>query len=354
MAKRRIRRTVRLVLHIPTDVHQRLRTLAAEADQTAPRYARDVLMRQVGDLDNSPSLPRRVTPDDLTRPRDEAMARLLAQLRSPGAQRTRGRSVGGAWEWSDPETRVKIDALQNDETHPLHGRYALRGGPRMLSDEQVEPKWRARAAAVQVTYGHAVADLDWRASRVVAYRGFTSEYVTTIAGVIATMLQDQLVGFAKRLTAALPGTSVMSALDVLALLDSQIAWGGAFDVLRGVLLQQVTTTNRTLTWLGLFIDRRRREKRPDPFAFSAFETAAWFVANHPNNELVPDDVLTGLVYGGWHKELFATFRSSTPWAYVWDAIRREARRRAGSALTDPAVRRFLLETFLGPRRREMR
>jgi hypothetical protein len=223
----------------------------------------------------------------------------------------------------------------------------------MLSDEEVEPKWQARATAFQVTYGHAVADLDWRASRVVAYRWFTSEYVTTIAGVIATTLQDQLLGFAKRLTAALPGTSVMSALDVVALLDSQIAWGGAFDVLRGVLLQQVTTTNRTLTWLGLFTDRHRREKRPDPFAFCAFETAAWFVANHPNNQLVPDDVLTGLVYGGWHKDLLATFRSSTPWAYVWDAIRREARRRAGSALTDPAVRRFLLETFLGPRHREV-
>jgi hypothetical protein len=144
----------------------------------------------------------------------------------------------------------------------------------MLSDEQVEPKWRARAAAFQITYAHAVADLDWRASRVVAYRGFTSEYVTTIAGVIATTLQDQLVEFAKRLTAALPGTSVMSALDVVALLDSQIAWGGAFDVLRGVLLQQVTTTNRTLTWLGLFTDRRRREKRPDPFGFSAFENGS--------------------------------------------------------------------------------
>jgi hypothetical protein len=174
-----------------------------------------------------------------------------------------------------------------------------------------------------------------------------------VASVIATSLQEQLVEFAKQLTAALPGTSVMSALDVFALLDSQIAWGGAFDVLRGVLLDQVTTTNRTLTWLGLFTGRRPREKHPDPLALSAFETAAWCVAYHPNNELVPDDVLTGLVYGGWHKELFATFRSSTPWAYVWDAIRREARRRAGSALKDPAVRRFLLERFLGPRSREV-
>src|SRR5262245_36891483 len=51
MAKRGTRRTVRLMMDLPSDVHRRLRARSAQAGQTAARYAQDVLTREVADLE---------------------------------------------------------------------------------------------------------------------------------------------------------------------------------------------------------------------------------------------------------------------------------------------------------------
>ena len=54
MAKCPRRRTLRLVLHLPTDVHRRLRSRAAHANATVASYAGTLLTQQVIDVPHPP------------------------------------------------------------------------------------------------------------------------------------------------------------------------------------------------------------------------------------------------------------------------------------------------------------
>jgi hypothetical protein len=374
MAKRRMDRRVRLVLHLPADVHRLLRRLAARADTTTAAYVETLLKQRV--LDVSP-VPHRAGPAAPGTPHSwlatlaaatgEAQVHPLGDFLAPwrtALERSRAfegdgrRALARIAEVAAEAPRTGRDSSERHpgreprELAPSWGVWVTNEMVDEVADLEarflVEPP-TPPAPTLRAMHGDAIDSfpLAWPASRDLAHRLFLHDHLHEIAHRLWAIL---LVAY--RMVAECLGQHVTgSDLSPRVLLEAtrpQLVRNQRrpLDLLRALVIDMVIAFDGWLEWLELLETHPlqvrgrqkggRRRKVPEPLRFEAYETASRLMRLHPrrpqkptDSAIVADTYIMLTTRGGWNPKKITV-------GNVRDAIRREHARRRPSERATPA------------------
>jgi hypothetical protein len=372
MAKRRMGRRVRLVLHLPADVHRLLRRLAARADTTTAAYVETLLKQRV--LDGEPVSDRAEPVAGAATPRSWlatlAAATGVAEVRPLGDPLAPTRVALERSRAFEADGRRALARLAEVATEAPRTARASPARPPGHEPRELAPSWGVwvsnetvdevadlearflvespapRAPTLRAMHGDAIDSfpLAWPASRDLSHRLFLLDHLHEIAHRLR-----KTVLVARRMVAECLEQHVTgSDLSPRVLLEAtrpQLVRNQRrpLNLLRALVIDMMVAFDDWLEWLELLetlplqVRGRqkggRRRKVPEPLRFAAYETASRLMRLHPRRSQKPTDsaivadthtMLT--TRGGWDPQKITV-------SNVRDAIKREHARRLSERAT---------------------
>jgi hypothetical protein len=357
-----------LVLHLPTDVHRRLRSRAVHANATVASYAGTLLTQQVMDVPHPPRTTEAAAAVPPSRSWLErlAVATGVAEVHPLGdpllpwraaLERSRALEADGRRAFA---RLAKVATGSPNTGNPSEDRNAghrvHEGAPSWglwLTNDTFDEVGDLEArflverpaphpAALRATYGDTIDSFPfaWPPSRDLAHRLFLLDHLQEIAQQLRVTLGRAYRMLAKCLDQHVSGAgSDLSPRALLQATRPQLLRNQRrpLDILRALVIDIVASFDEWMKWLELLetvpaqVRGRqkggRRRKVPEPLRFAAYETATRLMRVHPrrpqkptNADIVADTRTMLTTNGGWDSQRVSI-------GNVRDAIKREHARR---------------------------